>query len=69
MTDKRLPELDPVSVPVITDIIGCRQAADIEDRRYTRAQLRQLLTGEVYDGTNAASGALLNEAASATTPP
>ncbi len=68
MVDKTLPALDAVATPVATDILLTRQAADTEDRRMTRAQARQLLAGEQYDGTNAASAALLNEAATATNP-
>lgn len=68
MADKTLPALDAVSAPVVTDIMGTRQAADTEDRRQTRAQLRQLLAGEQYDGTNAQSGAVLNVATSDTIP-
>ncbi len=46
MVDKTLPNLDAVITPVTTDILLTRQAADTEDRRYTRAQIYTLLTGE-----------------------
>lgn len=46
MVDKTLEALDAVVTPVITDILLTRQAADTEDRRYTRAQVYTLLTGE-----------------------
>lgn len=48
MTDKTLPGLDAVVTPVITDILLTRQAADTEDRRYTRAQIYALLSGEHF---------------------
>jgi hypothetical protein len=48
MTDKTLPQLDAVVTPVITDILLTRQAADTEDRRYTRAQIYALLSGEHF---------------------
>ncbi len=68
MVDKTLPDLDAVSTPVVTDILLTRQVADTEDRRMTRAQARQLLSGEQLDGTDANSGALLNVAASEIVP-
>lgn len=68
MVDKTIPDLDAVSTPVVTDISNVRQVADTEDRKITRAQQRQLLVGEQLDGTDAASAAVRNVAASATVP-
>lgn len=48
MADKTLPQLDAVVTPVATDILLTRQAADTEDRRYTRAQIYALLSGEHF---------------------
>ncbi len=48
MVDKTLPNLDAVVTPVATDILLTRQAADTEDRRYTRAQIYTLLSGEHF---------------------
>ncbi len=48
MADKTLPALDPVSAPLATDILLTRQAADTEDRRYTRAQIYALISGEHF---------------------
>ena len=39
MADERLPELNPVVVAALTDIIAVRQSGDIRDKRETLAQL------------------------------
>lgn len=48
MVDKTLEALDAVVTPVATDILLTRQAADTEDRRYTRAQVYSLISGEHF---------------------
>jgi len=68
MADSRLPGLDPVITPLSTDMVGTRQVADSRDKRTTRAQLHTLEVGEQFTGTDAAAGALLNEAASSINP-
>ncbi len=46
MSDKTIPQLDPVVTPAATDRFGVRQAGDTEDKRETRAQVHTLEVGE-----------------------
>lgn len=39
MADQRLPELNPVVTPALTDIVGVRQSGDTRDKRETIAQI------------------------------
>jgi hypothetical protein len=61
MSDKTIPQLDPVVTPAPTDRFGVRQAGDTEDKRETREQVHALEDGEFLldsftDNISAAAG-------------
>ncbi len=68
MADKTVDILTAVTTPASTDEFVVLQSGDAEAKKVTRAQVHTLQSGEQFTGENAAAGALLDEAASATNP-